>query len=113
MDIVANLGLFAWAAFLLYKGLQTKDNWFGWLMFSRARYFQAELRDRQGPFDIWEYLPPCQVMLSERQIEALLGHIQSIRRSGTITGSVTLLTTTGKQFYAIRKTRLIPSERKE
>lgn len=113
MDIVADFGLLAWVAFLLFKGFQTKDNWFGWLMFSRARYFQAELRDRQGPFDIWEYLPPCQVMLSVRQIEALLRHIESVRSSGIVTGSVTLLTTTGKQFYVVRKTRLIPCDRKE
>lgn len=110
MDIVANFGLVAWIAFLLFKGLQVKDNWFGWLMFSRARYFQAELRDQQGPFDVWEYLPPCQVMLTAGQIELLIGYIQSTRGAGVITGSVTLLTTTGKQFYVIRNTRLIPSD---
>lgn len=106
MDVAFTL----WVVLLLIKGLQFKDNWLGWFMFSRARYFQANLHDRRGAVDVWNYLPHCQVMLSQRQIESLLRHIQSDRKSGYVEGTVKMFLTEGETTYIVKRSLLIPRD---
>lgn len=108
MSLIIDVLLVCWAVFLVYKGLSRKEGWFGWLMFSRARYFSATLRDRNGVVDVWEYLPHCQVMLSQLQIEELLRFIQTKRLGGYITGTVTLYNNDHIHEYSVRKNLLIP-----
>jgi hypothetical protein len=110
---ILNLGFLGWVVLLAVKGLQKEDNWLGWFMFSRARYFQATLRDKGGEVDIWDYLPHCQVMLSQRQIESLLRHIQTDRKHGYLEGTVRLFLNEGEKLYTIRRALLIPQDEDE
>lgn len=110
MELFLNLTFIGWIILLAVKGLQRSDNWLGWFMFSRARYFQISLRDKAGEVDIWEYLPHCQVMLSQHQIEALLRYIQTNRKHGYLEGTVRMFLTDGERLYSIRRGLLIPQD---
>ena len=100
----------AWVLLLIIKGLQRSDNWLGWFMFSRSRYFIATLHDKRGDVDVWDYLPHCQVMLSKPQIEALIRFIQNDRQAGFLEGAVTMYLTEGRTSFMVRRSHLIPLE---
>jgi hypothetical protein len=110
---IADVIFAAWALLLIVKGLQRSDNWLGWFMFSRSRYFTVTLRDKRGDVNVWDYLPHCQVMLSKSQIEALIRFIQNDRHAGFLEGTVTMYLTEGSVRFIVRRSYLIPQEDEE
>ncbi|HTU47060.1 MAG TPA: hypothetical protein VMF91_18510 [Bryobacteraceae bacterium] len=84
------LAALAYIAFLISRGVSSKERFASWHMFVRADRCVFDLHTPSGPLNAWDYLPHSALAMNRKGLDFFLFYLRHFRNC-SVSGSVVII----------------------